>query len=66
MYHTQGVYLQDQVSVDKWKFLFSLREEFYKGDDGDDSAGNLEEKVFLPRIGIVYSIATELKSIRNL
>ena len=56
VYHTQGVYLQDQVSVDKWKFLLSLREEFYKSDNEDDSAGNLAEKVFLPRIGIVYSL----------
>ena len=56
VYHTQGVYLQDQVSVDKWKFLLSLREEFYKGDSKDDSAGNVAEKVFLPRVGIVYSL----------
>lgn len=56
IYHTQGVYLQDQVSVNKWKFLLSLREEFYKDDDENDSAANLEEKVFLPRLGIVYSI----------
>ncbi len=60
VYHTQGVYLQDQVSVNKWNLLFSLREEFYKGDDDDDSAGNLKEKVFLPRIGIVYSLLPNL------
>ncbi|MEO8416403.1 MAG: TonB-dependent siderophore receptor [Ginsengibacter sp.] len=56
VYHTQGVYLKDQVSLNKWKFLVSLREEFYKGDDDDDSSGNLKEKVFLPRVGIVYSL----------
>ncbi len=60
VYHTQGVYVQDQVTVDKWKFLLSLREEFYKGDGDDDSAGNLKEKVFLPRIGIVYSLKPNL------
>ncbi|HEY5406663.1 MAG TPA: TonB-dependent siderophore receptor, partial [Ginsengibacter sp.] len=60
VYHTQGVYLQDQVSINKWKFLLSLREEFYKGDEEDDSAGNLAERVFLPRIGIVYSVKPNL------
>ncbi|MGH2565448.1 MAG: TonB-dependent siderophore receptor, partial [Ginsengibacter sp.] len=56
VYHTKGVYLQDQVSINKWKFLLSVRQEFYKGDDDDDSAGSLKESVFLPRIGIVYSV----------
>ncbi len=60
VYHTQGIYLQDQMSLDKWKFLLSVREEFYKGDDDDDSAGNLSEKVFLPRLGVVYSITHAL------
>jgi iron complex outermembrane receptor protein len=55
VYHTQGVYIQDLASWKKWKLLFSLREEFYKGDE-DDSAGDLRENVFLPRIGLVYSI----------
>ncbi|MHA4808481.1 TonB-dependent siderophore receptor [Flavitalea flava] len=55
VYHTQGVYVQDLVSWKKWKLLFSLRQEFYKGDS-DDSVSSLSEKVFLPRVGIVYSI----------
>jgi iron complex outermembrane receptor protein len=55
-YHTQGVYLQDLVSWKSWKLLVSLREEMYKGDDDDDSAGDLRENVFLPRVGLVYSI----------
>lgn len=60
VYHTRGIYLQDQVSMDKWKFLFSIREEFYKGDDDDDSASDLKENVFLPKIGIVYSLKPNL------
>jgi iron complex outermembrane receptor protein len=55
VYHTQGVYMQDQLSWKKWKLLLSLREEFYKGVEGD-SAGDLKENVFLPRIGIVYEL----------
>jgi iron complex outermembrane receptor protein len=35
--------------------LFSVREEFYKGDDV--GASDLAETVFLPRIGLVYAVA---------
>ena len=59
IYHTQGVYLQDELSFNKWKILFSLREEFYKGDQ-TDSAGSLSENVFLPRLGIVYAINSNI------
>ncbi len=61
-YSTQGIYLQDQISVNKWKFLLSVREEFYSaGDDDDvaDSTGDDDDdaiKVFLPRVGVVYSL----------
>jgi iron complex outermembrane receptor protein len=55
IYHTQGVYAQDELSIDRWKILLSLREEFYKGDV-NDSAGDLAEQVFLPRIGVVYAL----------
>ena len=56
IYHTIGVYLQDQVDFEKWKFLGSLREEHYIADDGS----GLDEKVFLPRIGVTYSIQPDL------
>jgi iron complex outermembrane recepter protein len=59
IYHTQGVYAQNQFSLNRWKVLFSLREEFYKGDV-DDSAGDLREDVFLPRIGVVYALKPTL------
>jgi iron complex outermembrane receptor protein len=39
----------------------SLREEFYKGDE-DDSAGDLRENVFLPRIGVVYELCTNVNA----
>jgi iron complex outermembrane receptor protein len=60
IYHTQGVYAQDQLSWNKWKLLFSLREEFYKGDDVSDSASDLAETVFLPRVGLVYSLTPNI------
>jgi iron complex outermembrane receptor protein len=55
VYHTQGIYVQDQLNYKRWKILFSLREEFYKGDE-TDSAGGLRENIFLPRIGITYAL----------
>jgi iron complex outermembrane receptor protein len=61
IYHTQGVYLQDELSFSKWKVLVSLREEFYKGDNSD-SAGSLGENVFLPRIGILYALTPNLNA----
>jgi iron complex outermembrane recepter protein len=59
IYHTQGVYIQDELSFNRWKILVSLREEFYKGDNSD-SAGSLSENVFLPRLGIVYALTPDL------
>ena len=60
IYHTQGVYVQDQLSLNRWKLLFSLREEFYKGDDGGDSSQGLAETVFLPRVGLVYQLTPNI------
>jgi iron complex outermembrane recepter protein len=62
IYHTQGVYVQDQISLNRWKLLFSLREEFYKGDDVGDSSQDLGETVFLPRIGLVYQITPNISA----
>ncbi len=61
VYHTQGVYVQDQISLDRWKLLLSLREEFYKGDE-DDSIGDIREHVFLPRIGVVYTVWPDINA----
>ncbi|MEO8764784.1 MAG: TonB-dependent receptor, partial [Ginsengibacter sp.] len=56
VYHTQGIYLQEQISLNKFKFLIGLRQEIYEaGDDDDvDSTDEDEANVFLPRIGLVY------------
>ena len=55
IYHTNGLYAQDFLSYKKWNLLFSIRQEFYKGDT-KDSIGSLAENVFLPRIGLVYKL----------
>jgi len=59
VYHTQGIYVQDELKWNKWKLLVSLREEFYKGDDSD-SSGGLKENVLLPRVGLTYAIKDNL------
>lgn len=56
VYQTQGIYLQNQLNYKKWKLLFSLREEFYRGGD----SSGVKENVFLPRLGLVYSIKPNL------
>jgi iron complex outermembrane recepter protein len=58
-YNTQGIYLQDEFNFKRWKILVSLREEFYKSDD-EDSTGDPDENVFLPRIGVVYALNSHL------
>ena len=61
-YFTQGVYLQEQLSLSKWEFLFSLRQEFYRTGNDDQNTGNLDslaylkQNVLLPRIGVTYKL----------
>ena len=61
VYHTQGIYIQDQISLNRWKLLIGLREEFYKGE-GEDEDNEIDQQVFLPRIGVVYSIKNNLSA----
>lgn len=59
IYHTQGIYIQDQISLNRWKILLGLRKEFYKGEGGDDE---INEQVFLPRAGLVYAISKSINA----
>ena len=55
IYHTQGIYIQEQITLHKWKLLLGLRQELYEaGDDEADSTDDDEENVLLPRVGLVY------------
>ena len=58
VYHTQGIYLQEQISINKWKLLIGLRQEMYEAGDDDiaDSTDEDEANVFLPRVGLVYEL----------
>jgi iron complex outermembrane receptor protein len=59
VYHTQGAYLQDEISLNRWKVLLGVREEFYKGEGGDEE---INQQVFLPRVGLVYAIKDNLSA----
>ncbi len=56
IYGTGGGYIQDQVSVNKWKILAGVREELYRSDEDEDSVPDTAENVFLPRFGAVYEL----------
>ncbi len=62
VYHTQGVYVQDEISYKRFRALLSLRGEFYKGGD---TTGGIMENVFLPRIGFVYSLTQHINAYAN-
>jgi iron complex outermembrane receptor protein len=55
-YSTQGIYLQEQISLNKWKILLGLRQELYSSGDEADTADRFTEHVLLPRVGIVYEL----------
>jgi len=56
VYRTHGLYVQEQVSLNKWKLLVSLRQDFYTSVDDEDSAEGLKQNILLPRIGLVYAL----------
>ncbi len=62
-YHTKGLYVQDQVSIKKFQFLFGLRREFYYSPaDAYSNAVTTRQNVWLPRAGIVYRILPHLNA----
>ena len=56
-YHTQGVYVQEQMSYKKWSLLLGIRTELYEDDEDEasDTSTDLEQNILLPRIGIVFN-----------
>jgi iron complex outermembrane receptor protein len=57
-YATQGTYVQEQLSYKKWQLLLSLRGEFYTAPaDENDSTGDTNEKVLLPRLALTYTLS---------
>lgn len=62
VYHTQGIYFQEQISFKKWELLIGLRKEMYEegGDNSLDSTNDDEANVFLPRVGLVFKIRPDV------
>lgn len=59
-YHTQGIYVQEQISGNKWKLLLGLREEIYRSGDDDDTTDQTKENILLPRVGFIYELTSNL------
>jgi iron complex outermembrane recepter protein len=59
-YSTHGVYLQEQLTIGKFKALLGLRQEFYITPGKDDALSDFgrgdEQSSLLPRLGLTYSI----------
>lgn len=61
VYHTRGIYIQEQVSINKLKLLFGLRKEKYEGDGNEtDSTKDVVQNIFLPRISLVYELSPQV------
>jgi iron complex outermembrane receptor protein len=65
-YKTQGVYVQDLVQINRFQFLLSLRQEFYKypvtsfSFAGSNIPEAREQNALLPRIGITYTLTNNI------
>jgi iron complex outermembrane recepter protein len=59
-YYTQGIYLQDQISFKKMNILLGIRREYYRTDADEGDSSPTVDNVWLPRIGLVYGITSNL------
>ncbi len=59
---TQAVYLQEQLTWNRFILLLSLRQEWFKDITNYKAPGNLEftNKKLLPRIGLTYSLTKNI------
>lgn len=57
-FYTQGIYIQDQIHWNRFRFLLGVRQEFYTDITNPDQADEekIEQEKFLPRIGVVYEL----------
>jgi iron complex outermembrane receptor protein len=59
-YSTHGVYVQEQLSFDKWQLIASLRGEFYLSGE-DESPDAMKITKLLPRIGVTYAATKDMR-----
>lgn len=59
-YATHGVYLQEQVTFNKWQLIACLRAEFYRS--GSEAEGAIMHvNKLLPKLGITYSAGKDIR-----
>lgn len=61
-YYTFGAYLQGQLSIDRFKVLLALRQEFYRDvlNFKQPSEDKVKQEKLLPRLGLVYDITENI------
>ncbi len=63
-YSTYGIYLQDEISLGKWKLVVGLRHESYTGEEEEGGEGEDEEEftqqIWLPQVALSYQPVPQL------
>ena len=56
-YRTHALYVQEQLSFKKWSLLLGIRSDWYEDDEDEtlETSTDLEQNIFLPRLGIVFN-----------
>ena len=63
IYHTHALYVQDQVTFQKWQLLAALRSEFYTAGDADAADAPVSHiNKLIPRIGVTYSVSKNIRA----
>jgi iron complex outermembrane recepter protein len=61
-FYTQGIYIQDQIQLDRLQVLLGLRQEFYVDVLGYETPedNEVQQNKLLPRLGLVYGITNQI------
>ena len=63
IYHTHALYVQDQVTFQKWQLLAALRSEFYIAGDADAADAPVSHiNKLIPRIGVTYALSNNIRA----
>jgi len=58
IYHTHALYVQDQVTFQKWQLVAALRSELYTAGDADAADAPVSHiNKLIPRIGLNYAVS---------
>ncbi|MEM6321535.1 MAG: TonB-dependent receptor, partial [Bacteroidota bacterium] len=61
-FFSNGIYIQDQIKIDKFQVLLGLRQEFYNDviNYQQPNEETVEQDKLLPRLGLVYSLTDKI------